>query len=453
MLRRIEAVAGVLQAEQPEPSARVDQRVANLIEEMKGKSGLLPRRFSVRVAAGCSRAIACCYRLRPRTAATSRPVSSPRSRPLRHCVDYPHRRRRKDRPCRNGASTRTMVSVPSGGSAVLDAPRPGPCRARPQTVVSLPSNRRADGKGELFLQEGYLGIEFGGCVRAAHLRTPNARAEVRGTRVHVGADEQETHMRVAEGSVGLTRSATAPRGRAAGYRSTVAWRRSDADAEPDGLDPPDHRRAWPRHRLGPLREDHERAARRRAPCGTRLPRRDHDVRRGPAGDAGRRALVVVGTSRSTSGPRRASPHRSADADVPVICSSPPTYPALSMTGAMETKASGGTATQWFDFPSPEHPLSAGLPRRQGRARGRKDGDCRLGQADRLGHHDHAHPRRGTGMPRYSPTTRFAAHPRRRPGAAHFGLFLDPDQVDEKSIAAVLSCSGGGRWCVEAPAPR
>jgi hypothetical protein len=137
------------------------------------------------------------------------------------------------------------------------------------------------------------------------------------------------------------------------------------------------------------------------------------------------------------------------ADVPVLCFEPAVFPTLAMSGPLRGRdfdwQGGATGV---DFPKPEHPLSGGL------------GGTRRDLFDKPGCFGWARPGRGAETVASvegdgSRAVMFAYEsgaemvgvkaPRRR-----VGLFLDPSQVGEDSEPAWSLVEAAVEWCVEPP---
>jgi hypothetical protein len=454
VLHDIDRLAGLL-ADQPqtEPSKRADQRV----EAMIRKAVRPPvRRLATwarlgAVAAGLLLAVAGVllgpHYLGSRAAAypVVGTITAVEARVVIH-------REGTDKIAEPGMALRQndRVTVPPGGSALLTLPDHARAELGPQTVLSVTPAR------ELYLQEGFLAVEADERPSAERLRirTPTAEAEARG-RFHVGADEKETHMRVAEGSVGLTRlsdgvSVDVP----AGHHSTVA---SGVDPKPvparmgsvlQIITTKERGTSWDRfERIMANRIMGERLWR----LGFRVETCTFEEAR-PEMLAGR-ALVIVSVFAFNIGAEESLRRLGLPgSDVPVICLEPAAYPVLGLTGPVNKQDFGwDNHVRWVDFPHPEHALSAGWA--GSRVELLPGKTCQV----------------GWGKPAPTATIIMRLHQSERAGvfayeagaalvegrapARRMGLFLDPATVDEKAAAAWSLFEAAVEWCVEAaPSP-
>ena len=348
-----------------------------------------------------------------------------------------------------------QVSVPADATAVLDLPD----RSRAELGSESSLVFHDPGSDEaLELQGGFLAIDAAKrpADHALTIRTPDARAEVLGTRFTLGADAAETHLRVAEGLVHLVRiDDGASVDVAGGNRAEVI------DDDHTGLR---SRPTLPGTAL--IIASHEKApadfARFNALVGNRLlgrRLRHLGFRVEPIAhsavtsqDLVDRPLVIVSYSEEGVG-FEASLKRVGlkTAKVPVLCFEPSAFPTLAMTGGTR-----GIDFDWQGdatgvvFAKPDHLLSGGL------SGTRRD----LFDFKKPGSVGWARPWRGaeTIVAFEGDSSRaviFAYEagaemvgmraPRRR-----VGLFLDPSQVGEDSEPAWSLVEAAIEWCVEPP---
>jgi hypothetical protein len=310
------------------------------------------------------------------------------------------------------------------------------------------------GGDPLELRGGFLAVDAAQRPAGSPLviRTPGARAEVLGTRFTLGADDDETHLRVAEGLVHLVRIGDgAAVDVTGGHRAAVAGGdRAGLESRPSlsgtvliiaSYDKAPDAFA----RFNRLVGDRL-LGRRLRHLGFRVEIRPHaDV---TAADLAGRPLVIVSYSEENVGFEQSLERVGLRAaGVPVLCFEPAAFPTLAMSGDRR-----GVDYDWqagetaVDFPRPEHPLSGGLsgPRRD--------------LFDRPGCYGWARPGPAAEGIAVVPGDRERAivfayeagaamvggvAPRRR-----VGLFLDPGQIDERSESAWELVEAAVEWCVE-----
>jgi len=343
------------------------------------------------------------------------------------------------------------LAVPADATAVLDLPDRSRAELGPESTLRF---HDLLGDAPLELRAGFLAVDA--ARRPADhplaILTPDARAEVLGTRFILGADADETHLRVAEGLVHLVRiDDGASVDVAGGNRAEVVDRdRTRLRAHPslpgtaliiasDEKAPADFARF---NRLVGARL----LGRRLRHLGFRVETKAHaDV---TAADLAGRPLVIVSYSEENVGFEESLGRIGLKgADVPILCFEPLAFPTLGLTGGVRGRdfdwQGGETA---IDFPRPDHPLSAGLvgPRRDLFG---KPG-C-FGWARPAGSAETIAAVAGDGskavMFAYEGGREMAGG--RAPGR-RVGLFLDPSQVGEDSEPAWNLVEAAVEWCVE-----
>lgn len=346
------------------------------------------------------------------------------------------------------------VAVPSEASAILDLPDASRAELGPDSSLTF---RGPDGGSPLELEGGFLAVDASRRP-AGHpltIRTPDARAEVIGTRFTIGADAEETHLRVAEGLVHLVRVGDgASVDVAGGNRAEVADDRGALRSRPSlpgtALIIASHDKAPADFARFDRMVGDRLLGRRLRHLGFRVETRAHaDV---TAADLVGRPLVIVSYSEEGVG-FEASLERIGlkGSGVPVLCFEPAVFPTLAMTGKARGRdfdwEGGGTGVE---FPRPEHPLSGGL---SGTRRDLFHGPGCFGWA-RPG------PRAVTIAAVEGDGSRavlFAYEAgaemvgARAPGR-RVGLFLDPSRVGEDSEPAWSLVQAAVEWSVEAPRP-
>jgi ferric-dicitrate binding protein FerR (iron transport regulator) len=348
---------------------------------------------------------------------------------------------------------RDTVAVSSDGSALIEFADDSRAELGPETTLAL----NDPGGGGFYLAEGFLAVEAAPhpAKRPLQIWTPEARADVLGTKFTLAAVGRQTNLRVAEGSVRLVRSRDGTsvdvRG---GFHAKVNGAGGLAPAP--GLSGTvllvvAPQRAWPEwKRFNELLRERLVGSRLRR-LGFRVEVRDHqDLRRE---DLAGRPLVILSVAEFNVGLeeslRRAGLR---DAAVPVMCLEPLAFPCLGMTGPRQ-----GRDFEWekgparVTFPNPGHPLSGGLAGERGDLFGRVG--C-LGWARPAGDAAviaavAADPSRVTAFG-YEAGARMASG---KAPARRVGLFLDPAQVDEGADAAWALFEAAVDWCAEPPAGR
>jgi hypothetical protein len=345
-----------------------------------------------------------------------------------------------------------QITVPAEASAVLDLPDASRAELGPETSLCL----HHDG-APLELRRGFLAVNVThrAADRTLSIRTPDARAEVVGTRFALGADASTTHLRVAEGLVHLLRigdgaAVDVP----GGYRAVVAdGDRAHLESRPSLqgtilLIASYDRAPTDFARFNRLVGDRL-LGRTLRHLGFRVQTKAHaDV---TAGDLTGRPLVIVSFSALGVGFERSLERIGLRAaDVPVLCFEPLGFSTLGMTGGrMGVDYDWGKGPTPVEFPRPDHPLSGGLAGQRS--------DLFF---DRPGTYGWARPGRAAARIATLPgagarSVLFAyeagaqmvtaAAPRRR-----VGLFLDPSQVGEHSAAAWSLVEAAVEWCAEPP---
>ncbi len=362
-----------------------------------------------------------------------------------------------DRPAARGLDLHEgdRVTVPADATAVLDLSDQS--RAELGAESSLIFHDPA-GREPLEFQGGFLAVDAARrpADRPLTIRTPDARAEVLGTRFTLGADAAETHLRVAEGLVHLVRiDDGASVDVAAGNRAEVsdddhAGLRSRPTLSGTVLMITSHDQAPADFaRFSALVGDRL-LGRRLRHLGFRVETIAHaDV---TARDLVDRPLVIVSYSAEGVGFEESLKRVGLEtAKVPVLCFEPAAFPTLAMSGAIR-----GTDFDWQGsatgvvFAKPDHPLSGGLSGL------RRD----LFDFDKPGSVGWARPGRGAEtivafegdssravMFAYEAGSEMVGKkaPRRR-----VGLFLDPSRVGEDSEPAWSLVEAAVEWCVEPP---
>jgi hypothetical protein len=313
------------------------------------------------------------------------------------------------------------------------------------------------GGAPLELRRGFLAVSatHRATDRPLAIRTPDARAEVLGTRFTLGADAATTHLRVAEGLVHLLRvgdgaAVDVP----GGYRAVVAdGDRADLEPRPSLqgtvlLIASYDRAPSDFARFNRLVGDRL-LGRRLRHLGFRVETKAHsDV---TAGDLTGRPLVIVSFSELGVGFEQSLERVGLrDADVPVLCFEPLGFPTLGMTGGRKgVDYAWGKGPTPVEFPRPDHPLSGGLAGQRSDLFFDHPGTFGWARPGRMAARIATLPGEGARavLFAYEAAAEMvtAAAPRRR-----VGLFLDPSQVGEHSAAAWRLVEAAVEWCAEPP---
>jgi hypothetical protein len=347
-----------------------------------------------------------------------------------------------------------VIAAPMDSTAVIDLPDASRAELGPESALAL---NRPGSSNALELRGGFLAVD------AAHrapghplvVVTPEARAEVLGTRFSMGASEDETHLRVSEGLVHFIRigdgaSVDVASGHRAEVSSDVRRGLQTHPSLPGAAlvitakdKAPDSFRRFDRlvaERLLGSRLRH---------LGFRVENKDqHDV---TASDLAGRPLVIVSFCQEGVGFEQ-SIERIAlkTADVPVLCLEPVVYPVLALTGDRR-----GVDYECIEqhpsvaFQNPGHPLAAGLS---------GTWSDLFGKASNIVGWARPGPDAVT-ISTYEVDTSKVTHfayeeganmvgtvaPRRR-----VGLFLDPTQTDAKLEPVWRLFEAAVEWCVEPP---
>jgi len=347
-----------------------------------------------------------------------------------------------------------QLAVPAEATAILDLPDASRAEMGPESLLTL--HRPRDGANSLELQGGFLAVDA--TRRPAgpplSIRTPDARAEVLGTRFTLGANSEETHLRVAEGLVHLVRLGDgASVDVAGGHRSEVSGARGGLESRPSL---PGTVLIISSHDRGPAdfaRFDSlvgERLlGRRLRHLGFRVETKGHGEV--SASDLVGRPLVIVSYSEEQVGYEQSLERiRLREARVPVLCFEPLAFPALGMTGArrgVDFDWQGGRTP--VEMALPGHPLSGGLAGRRTDLfrEGSEIGWARpgpeawkvavlTGDRTRVPYFAFEAGARMVGT---------VVAPERR-----VGLFLDPSQVVKNSEAGWTLVEAAVEWSVEPP---
>jgi hypothetical protein len=303
----------------------------------------------------------------------------------------------------------------------------------------------------LYLKSGFLAVEAGPQPpgRPLWVLTPDARAEVLGTKFTLAAAARRTRLRVAEGAVALRPelagpSVVVPAGFGSGIANGVAMPlRPSQSGEVlliESLEKSKVPGQW-------IRFNREMAGRL---LGERVRRlalkvaiKDH--REVQAADLTGRPLVIVSVAEENVGFEESLRRIGlAETPVPVVCLEPIAFPVLAMTGPMH-----GLDFEWgkrppglVRFPRPGHPLSgqrAGLvelPVSLGWGRPR-------GEALRIATFD-SHPDLAV-LFAYDVGKQMIG---RKAPARRVGLLLDPQIVQKPDVESWNMFEDVVNWCVE-----
>ena len=346
------------------------------------------------------------------------------------------------------------LKVPDGGAAFLTMKNSSRMELGPRTILSFEHEGRPE------LREGFAQIDA--TERRGQstwsIRTPEADAEVRGSRFAVGAGPKQTMLRVAEGSVSVSRRRDgALFDVSQGQCSTIA---EDVDSHPLPsrygtalLLVSREERIAPEIDRVPSWEQFNRLIGNRL-IGDRLWRLALSVEvrtfdQLEAADIKDRAFVVVSLFGFGEGIEdRLIRAGLPSSEVPILCLEPAAFPVLGMTGP-EFNADFGFsgASMLIDIARPEHPLAGGFS----------------GAGVRLFSHE---ADRALGWAKPAESALKIAHLQNLPdhwmlfafekGAMmrdrvapgrRVGLFLNPRGVDEQSPALKL-IDAAIQWCVE-----
>jgi ferric-dicitrate binding protein FerR (iron transport regulator) len=338
------------------------------------------------------------------------------------------------------------LAVSVDASAVLALQGAIQAELGPETTLMF-SGARAKA---LYLQSGFLAVEAGRQPPGQPLRivTPDAQAEVLGTKFNVAASSRQTRLRVAEGTVKMwSESADSSVVVPAGFGSGIA----DGVALPvrpsplgevlliESLDKSRDSGQWAHF-------NREMASRLLSAHVRRLAlqvviKSHHQVQ---ASDLKGRPLVIVSVSEEKVGfednLRRIG---LAEARVPVMCLETIALPVLQMTGPKR-----GLDFEWsmppksVRFPRPDHPLSAGqagmvrLPVTFGWGRPAAEA-LRIAILD-------DHPDRAV-LFAYDTGEKMMG---RKAPARRLGLFLEPTFVDQLDTASWNLFEAAVNWCLE-----
>ena len=345
------------------------------------------------------------------------------------------------------------LASPADATAVLDLPDRSRAELGPESTLAL---HDPGGDSPLELRAGFLAVDAARrpADRPLTIRTPDARAEVLGTRLTLGADAAETHLRVAEGLVHLVRLGDGASVDVAGGNSAEVLEddRTKLHSRPTLpgtvlIIASYHKAPDDFARFNALVGDRL-LGRRLRHLGFRVETKAHaDV---TAEDLAGRPLVIVSHSEEGVGFEESLGRAGLKtADVPVLCFEPVVFPTLAMTGTSRGRdfdwQAGGTAVE---FPRPDHPLSGGLSgiRRDLFGKPGCFGWARPGDRAQT-----IAALEGDGskvvMFGYEAGAEMVGSkaPRRR-----VGLFLDPSQVGEDSEPAWSLVEAAVEWCVEPP---
>ncbi len=345
-----------------------------------------------------------------------------------------------------------QVAVPAEATAILDLPDASRAELGPESSLTFHQSGGAD---SLELEGGFLAVDAS--VRPPghplSIRTPDARAEVLGTRFTMGVNPEETHLRVSEGLVHLIRiDDGASVDVAGGHRSEVSGGRVDLQSRPSlpgtVLIIASHDQAPPHFERFDRLVGERLLGRRLRHLGFRVETKRHQEVR--AADLVGRPLVIVSYSEERVGYEQSLERIGLKtAEVPVLCFEPMVFPTLGMTGTRR-----GADFDWLggqgpvELTDPGHPLSGGLigTRSDLFEKGDLIGWARPGRealkiAVLPGDGSQAVVfayEAGAGMVE-------AQALRRR-----VGLFLDPARVGEGSETAWTLVEAAVEWCVEPP---
>ncbi len=346
-----------------------------------------------------------------------------------------------------------QLAVPADATAVLDLPDRSRAELGSESTLTFPD---LGGDAPLELQGGFLAVDA--AERPADhpltIRTPDARVEVLGTRFTLGADAEETHLRVAEGLVHLVRvDDGASVDVAGGHRAEVAdddrtGLRSRVTLPGAALIIASHDKAPAEFARFDALVGERLLGRRLRHLGIRVETIAHaDV---TAEDLADRPLVIVSYSDEGVGFEESLERIGLKtANVPVLCFEPVVFPYMAMSGDVRGRdfdwQAGATGV---DFPKPDHPLSGGL---KGTRRDLFDKPGCFGWARPGIAAETIAAVEGDGsravMFAYEAGAEMVGMkaPRRR-----VGLFLDPSQVGEDSEPAWSLVEAAVEWCVEPP---
>ena len=345
-----------------------------------------------------------------------------------------------------------VVASPVDSTAVLNLPDTSRAELGPESALAFhhPGSRNA-----LELRGGFLAVD------AAHrpadhplaIVTPDARAEVLGTRFSIGASAEETHLRVSEGLVHFIRigdgaSVDVASGHRAEVSNDVRRGLQTHPSLPGAALVITSKQMAPASfkRFDRLVADRLLGSRLRH-LGFRVETKDHlDV---TASDLVGRPLVIVSFCQEGVGFEPSLERIGLKtAEVPVLCLEPVIYPILGLTGNRRgVDYDCVEAHPSVRFQNPAHPLSGGLVGTRVDLFGKASnivGWAMPGQAA---------VRIAAIEGDASKATLFAYEagadmvglvaPRRR-----VGLFLDPTQTDAKSEAVWGLFEAAVEWCVE-----
>ena len=362
-----------------------------------------------------------------------------------------------ERPVAAGMSLHEgdVVAAAVDSTAVLDLPDTSRAELGPESALAF---HHPDSGNALELRRGFLAVDAAKRPRVHPLsiRTPEARAEVVGTRFSMGASARKTHLRVSEGLVHFVRigdgaSVEVASGQRAEVSNDVRRGMGPQPSLPGAALVITSRQKAPDSfkRFDRLIADRLIGSRLRH-LGFRVETRDHlDV---TSSDLVGRPLVIVSFCQEGVGFEQSLERiKLKTADVPVLCLEPIIYPVLGLSGSRRgVDFDCVEAHPSVRFHDPAHPLSGGMSATHTNFYGRASNI--IGWARPTG----AAVKIATIEGDASQATLFAYEagadmaglpaPRRR-----VGLFLDPTQTDAKSEAVWGLLEAAVEWCVEPPA--
>jgi len=359
-----------------------------------------------------------------------------------------------DRPVVAGMSLHEgdVVAAPMDSTAILDLRDASRAELGPESALAF---HEAGSRNALELRRGFLAVD------AAHrpaghplaVVTPEARAEVLGTRFSMGASADETHLRVSEGLVHFVRIGDgASVDVTSGHRAEVSndvrqGMRTHPSLPGAALVITSKERAPATFkRFDRLVADRFLGSRLRH-LGFRVENKNHlDV---TAADLVGRPLVIVSFCQEGVGFEQSLERIGLKtADVPVLCLEPIIYPILGLTGNRRgVDYDCVEAHPSVRFQNPTHPLSGGLSGTRTDLFGKASniiGWARPSPAAVAIATIEGDASQAT-LFAYEPGTDMvgAVAPRRR-----VGLFLDPTQTDARLDAVWGLLEAAVEWCVE-----
>jgi hypothetical protein len=457
-LRELDALQALCAGPAPEPSPAVDRRLEETIRSVAARNRRARSKVrTIRLArwAGVAAAIALVvggswawwggWRT-PSTTPAERIVATLTAVQAEVVV----RRDGVEQVARAGMALRSRdtLTVPAEGAAILDFNDATRAELGPQTTVAL-ADPAAASDPMLYLHEGFVAVDAakpaGG--QTVRVRTPEAQAEVTGTKFTLGAGDRRTNLRVSEGAVQFKNirdgvSVEVP----AGYRSTVA---ANIDPKPVPSRSGSVLQIVSSDKRFPDWDRFNQLIGERL-VSTRLwrlgfkveVRHYHELQ--PADLVGR-ALVIASLFDYGVGEEALKRAGLADTTVPVICLEPAAYPVLGMTGPQEKTDFGFiSGTRAVTIADPNQPLAGGLTGEKSDLFRKIVGWGKPAASAIVVAHQAGKPERGVAFA-YESGAKMIDRPA---PARRVGLFLDPYALDDKATTAWALADAAVEWCVE-----